>query len=141
MRTPRAGQCSRQILTTTTTSSSENVLLQQLVCMDECSIDFDCPEAKKCCPSACGPVCLNPIGIRENELLPPIPEIVHRRFLKGHKVEITIQTSANSSIYYHVETRYHIGHTLSMRKLSSWHWQPVEMTAEEILENKQKRLV
>lgn len=103
--------------------------LQKLSCLDNCSYDFDCPEVQKCCSSACGPVCMQPIGVRDDSLLPPIPKILKCTLLaREQKVEITLQS--NSSYYFHVEIRHHIGSLLSPRKLSSWQYQPVELLAE-----------
>ncbi|XP_073818538.1 anosmin-1 Kallmann syndrome 1 [Musca autumnalis] len=103
--------------------------LQKLSCLDNCSYDFDCPEVQKCCSSACGPVCMQPIGVRDDSLLPPIPKILKCTLLARElKVEITLQS--NSSYYFHVEIRHHIGSQLSPRKLSAWQYQPVELLAE-----------
>ncbi|XP_058981349.1 anosmin-1-like [Musca domestica] len=103
--------------------------LQKLSCLDNCSYDFDCPEVQKCCSSACGPVCMQPIGVRDDSLLPPIPKILKCTLIARElKVEITLQS--NSSYYFHVEIRHHIGSQLSPRKLSAWQYQPVELLAE-----------
>lgn len=103
--------------------------LQKLSCLDNCSYDFDCPEVQKCCNSACGPVCMHPIGVRDDSLLPPIPKILKWTLIaREQKVEITLQS--NSPFYVHVEIRHHIGSLLSPRKLSAWQFQPVEKLAE-----------
>ncbi|XP_075158435.1 anosmin-1 Kallmann syndrome 1 [Haematobia irritans] len=103
--------------------------LQKLSCLDNCSYDFDCPEVQKCCSSSCGPVCMQPIGVRDDSLLPPIPKILKCTLIaRDQKVEISIQS--NSSYYFHVEIRHHIGSLLSPRKLSTWQYQPVELLAE-----------
>lgn len=103
--------------------------LQKLSCLDNCSYDFDCPEVQKCCNSACGPVCMYPIGVRDDSMLPPIPKILKCGLIpREQKVEITLQS--NSSYYFHVEVRYHIGTLLSLRKLGTWQYQPVQKLAE-----------
>ncbi|XP_065371363.1 anosmin-1 isoform X2 [Calliphora vicina] len=103
--------------------------LQKLSCLDNCSYDFDCPEVQKCCNSACGPVCMQPIGVRDDSLLPPIPKILKCGLIpREQKVEITLQS--NSSYYFHVEVRYHIGSLLSPRKLGTWQYQAVQKLAE-----------
>lgn len=103
--------------------------LQKLSCLDNCSYDFDCPEVQKCCNSACGPVCMQPIGIRDDSMLPPIPKILKCGLIpREQKVEITLQS--NSSYYFHVEVRYHIGSLLSPRKLGTWQYQAVQKLAE-----------
>lgn len=108
---------------------------QNLSCLDNCSYDFDCPEVGKCCNSECGPVCMEPIGVRD--LLPPIPKISKYLVIRREqKVEITIQS--NSSYYFHVEMRYHIGSLLSTRKLGSWQYQPVEKLAEMKIDSTSK---
>lgn len=103
--------------------------LQKLSCLDNCSYDFDCPEVQKCCNSTCGPVCMYPIGVRDDSLLPPIPKISKCALIpREQKVEITIQS--NSSYYFHVEIRYHIGSLLSPRKFGPWQYQLVDKLAE-----------
>lgn len=70
---------------------------------------------------------MQPIG--DDSLLPPIPKISRYDIIKREqKVELTIQS--NSSYYFHVEVRYHIGSLLSARKLGPWQYQPVEKLAE-----------
>ncbi|XP_046805061.1 anosmin-1 [Lucilia cuprina] len=103
--------------------------LQKLSCLDNCSYDFDCPEVQKCCNSACGPVCMQPIGVRDDSRLPPIPKILKCGLIpREQKVEITLES--NSSYYFHVEVRYHIGSLLSPRKLGPWQYQAVQKLAE-----------
>ncbi|XP_055907118.1 anosmin-1 isoform X2 [Eupeodes corollae] len=108
-------------------------------CIDACQYDFDCPETQKCCPSTCGPVCQDAIGLDKDPTLPPIPKIVGFKLPKGQRVcEVTIQASANSVYAYHVEARQHVGSLFSARKLGNWQWQSGEKIAE-ISENKTRR--
>ncbi|XP_037953676.1 anosmin-1 isoform X2 [Teleopsis dalmanni] len=102
----------------------------KLSCLNHCSYDSDCPEVQKCCESSCGySVCTDVPEVREDNVLPPIPKILDCK-PKGHKVQITIQSSANSTYYCHVEVRYHIGQSLADRKFGKWQWQLVEKLAE-----------
>lgn len=113
--------------------------LQQLTCLDNCIYDSDCPLVQKCCDIGCGPVCVDAFGVREDALLPPIPKIVNSKLGRGNKVEITIESSANSTYYCHVEVRYHFGVSYAERKLSPWQCQLVEKIAE-ISDARSKRI-
>ncbi|XP_018787230.1 PREDICTED: anosmin-1 [Bactrocera latifrons] len=113
--------------------------LQQLICLDNCLYDSDCPLVQKCCDIGCGPVCVEAIDVREDALLPPIPKIIYSKLGRGNKVEIRIESSANSTYYCHVEVRYHFGVSYAERKLSPWQCQLVEKIAE-ISDARSKRI-
>uniref|UniRef100_W8B9R4 Anosmin-1 n=2 Tax=Ceratitis capitata TaxID=7213 RepID=W8B9R4_CERCA len=125
-REPRRGFCpSKQDFTTQEVSP-----IQRLSCLDNCIYDADCPVVQKCCDIGCGPVCVDALGIREDALLPPIPKILKYKLTRGNKVELTIESSANSTYYCHVEVRYHFGVSFAERKLGAWQCQLVEKIAE-----------
>lgn len=127
IKAPRRGYC--PIMQNAIFQNINSQPLQKLSCLDNCSYDYDCPDVQKCCTSTCGPVCMYPIGVRDDSMLPPIPKISKCALIpREQKVEITLQS--NSSYYFHVEVRYHIGSHLSPRKLGSWQYQPVEKLAE-----------
>ncbi|XP_067634970.1 anosmin-1 isoform X2 [Eurosta solidaginis] len=113
--------------------------MQRLACLDNCIYDSDCQGVQKCCDIGCGPVCVEAIGVREDGLLPPIPRILRYKLARGNKVEVTIESSANSTYYCHVEMRYHFGVTFALRKLSGWQCQLVEKIAE-ISDARSKRI-
>lgn len=73
---------------------------------------------------------MDALGIREDALLPPIPKILKYKLTRGNKVELTIESSANSTYYCHVEVRYHFGVSFAERKLGAWQCQLVEKIAE-----------
>jgi len=102
----------------------------RLSCLDNCQYDHECPEVQKCCASSCGPMCVEPLGVRNNTLLPPIPKILYFRRSRGHAVDLKIESSL-LVYYFHVEVRSHIGRYFAERKLGPWQWQKVEKTMEE----------
>ncbi|EDV53909.1 anosmin-1 [Drosophila erecta] len=102
----------------------------RLSCLDNCQYDHECPEVQKCCPSSCGPMCVEPLGVRNNTQLPPIPKILYFRRSRGHAVDLKIESSL-LVYYFHVEVRSHIGRHFAARKLGPWQWQKVEKTMEE----------
>ncbi|XP_017480267.1 PREDICTED: anosmin-1 [Rhagoletis zephyria] len=125
-REPRRGTCpNKQIF-----SMQEISPMQRLSCLGSCMYDADCPVVQKCCDIGCGPACVDAIGVREDVLLPPIPRILRYKLARGNKVELTIESSANSTYYCHVEVRYHFGVSFAPRKLSAWQCQLVEKIAE-----------
>lgn len=126
LRAPRAGSCP-----TVTSSSSMAMYARQarLSCLVNCVHDHDCLEVHKCCASACGPICMEPLGVRNATQLPPIPKILRFKMPRSHKVELTIESSL-LPYYFHVEVRSHIGRLFAPRKLGMWQAQP----AEQILE-------
>lgn len=97
----------------------------RLSCLDNCQYDHECPEVQKCCPSSCGPMCVEPLGVRNNTQLPPIPKILYFRRSRGHAVDLKIESSL-LVYYFHVEVRSHIGRHFAARKLGPWQWQKVE---------------
>ncbi|XP_022215258.2 anosmin-1 [Drosophila obscura] len=119
LRAPRAGSCpplGRQTR-------------PRLSCLDNCVYDHDCADVQKCCVSACGPVCVDPVGLRNDTELPPIPRIQYFKMSRGHKVELRIESSL-LVYYFHLEVRYHIGRFFAPRKLGLWQWQKVEKIME-----------
>ncbi|XP_037730178.1 anosmin-1 [Drosophila subpulchrella] len=102
----------------------------RLSCLDNCQYDHECPEVQKCCASSCGPMCVEPLGVRNNTLLPPIPKILYFRRSRGHAVDLKIESSL-LVYYFHVEVRSHIGRYFAERKLGPWQWQKVEKIMEE----------
>lgn len=135
-REPRRGFCpSKRNFTL-----PERSPLLQLTCLDNCVYDSDCPFVQKCCDIGCGPVCVEAFDVREDALLPPIPKIINSKMGRGNKVEIRIESSANSTYYCHVEVRYHFGMSYAERKLSPWQCQLVEKIAE-ISDARSKRFV
>ncbi|EDV93042.1 anosmin-1 [Drosophila grimshawi] len=129
LRAPRAGSCP-----SSSSSSSSGTLLvsarqARLSCLDNCVYDHDCIEVHKCCPSACGPICLEPLGVRNATQLPPIPKILRYKLPRSHKVELTIESSL-LPYYFHVEVRSHIGRLFAPRKLGMWQSQQVEKILE-----------
>ncbi|KAH8388638.1 hypothetical protein KR093_011740, partial [Drosophila rubida] len=120
LRAPRAGSC----------PSSKHLMRQaQLSCLDNCAHDHDCIEVHKCCASSCGPVCVEPLGVRNDTQLPPIPKILRYKLPRSHKVELTIESSL-LPYYFHVEVRSHIGRLFASRKLGVWQSQQVEKILE-----------
>ncbi|EDV44264.2 uncharacterized protein Dana_GF16108 [Drosophila ananassae] len=103
----------------------------RLSCLDNCQYDHECPEIQKCCSSSCGPMCVEPLGVRNNTQLPPIPKILYHRMSRGHGVELNIETSGQLVYFFHVEVRSHIGRHFVPRKLGPWQWQKVYKIAEE----------
>ncbi|KAL7727787.1 hypothetical protein ACLKA6_019729 [Drosophila palustris] len=122
LRAPRAGSCPSSML-----------LARQarLSCLDNCGHDHDCIEVHKCCPSTCGPICVEALGVRNSTQLPPIPQILRYKLPRSHKVELTIKSSL-LPYYFHVEVRSHIGRLFAPRKLGAWQSQPVEKILETI---------
>ncbi|KAH8383367.1 hypothetical protein KR009_008255 [Drosophila setifemur] len=102
----------------------------RLSCLDNCQYDHECPEVQKCCDSSCGPMCVEPLGVRNNTQLPPIPKILYYKMSRGHGVELKIESSL-LVYYFHVEVRSHIGRHFAQRKLGPWQWQKVEKIMEE----------
>ncbi|KAH8392653.1 hypothetical protein KR200_004855 [Drosophila serrata] len=102
----------------------------RLSCLDNCQYDHECPEVQKCCASSCGPMCVEPLGVRNNTQLPPIPKILYFKRSRGHGVELKIESSL-LVYYFHVEVRSHIGRHFAPRKLGPWQWQKVEKIMEE----------
>ncbi|ALC45978.1 Kal1 [Drosophila busckii] len=121
LRAPRAGSCPSSAASARQTA--------HLSCLDNCAYDHDCSEVYKCCASSCGPVCLEPVGLRNNSLLPTIPKILAYKLPRSHKVELTIESSL-LPYYFHVEVRSHIGRLFSARKLGMWQPQRVEKILE-----------
>ncbi|XP_064549721.1 anosmin-1 [Drosophila montana] len=120
LRAPRAGSCP---------SSALLARQARLSCLDNCVYDHDCLEVQKCCASACGPVCAEPLGVRNASQLPPIPKILRYKLPRSHKVELTIELSL-LPCYFHVEVRSHIGRIFTPRKLGMWQSQPTEKILE-----------
>lgn len=120
LRAPRAGSC-----------PSSTLLARQarLLCLDNCAYDNDCMEVHKCCVSACGPICAEPVGVRNASQLPPIPKILRYKLPRSHKVELTIESSL-LPYYFHVEVRSHIGRIFTPRKMGMWQSQQVEKILE-----------
>ncbi|XP_023034125.1 anosmin-1 isoform X2 [Drosophila willistoni] len=116
-RTPRRGSCPQLGRQT-----------RLLSCLDNCQYDHDCAEVQKCCSSGCGPVCVEPLGVRNDTQLPPIPKISSLR-PGSHKVELTIESSP-LVYYFHVEVCSHIGRLFATRKLGLWQWQKVQKIYE-----------
>ncbi|KAH8306234.1 hypothetical protein KR018_004901 [Drosophila ironensis] len=102
----------------------------RLSCLDSCQFDHECPEVQKCCASSCGPMCVEPLGVRNNTQLPPIPKILYFKMSRGHGVELNIESSL-LVYYFHFEVRSHIGRYFSPRKLGPWQWQKVDKIMEE----------
>jgi len=75
-------------------------------------------------------MCVEPLGVRNNTQLPPIPKILYFRRSRGHAVDLKIESSL-LVYYFHVEVRSHIGRHFAARKLGPWQWQKVEKTMEE----------
>ncbi|XP_017860707.1 PREDICTED: anosmin-1 [Drosophila arizonae] len=119
-RAPRAGSCP---------SSSLLARHARLLCLDNCAYDNDCIEVHKCCASACGPICTEPVGVRNSSQLPPIPKILRYKLPRSHKVELTIESSL-LPYYFHVEVRSHIGRVFTPRKMGMWQSQQVEKILE-----------
>lgn len=125
LRAPRAGSCP----TVSSSSMAMHARQPRLSCLVNCVHDYDCVEVQKCCASACGPICTEPLGVRNATQLPPIPKILRFKMPRSHKVELTIESSL-LPYYFHVEVRSHIGRLFAPRKLGAWQAQP----AEQILE-------
>ncbi|XP_054730387.1 uncharacterized protein LOC129239112 isoform X1 [Anastrepha obliqua] len=125
-REPRRGSCPNKL----NFSIQEIAPMQRLSCLGSCMYDSDCPVVQKCCDIGCGPGCVDALDVRDDVLLPPIPRILKYKVARGNKVEITIESSANSTYYCHVEVRYHFGVSFAPRKLSAWQCQLVEKIAE-----------
>ncbi|KAH8312692.1 hypothetical protein KR044_012224 [Drosophila immigrans] len=120
LRAPRVGSC----------PSSKQLMRQApLACLDNCAHDHDCSEVHKCCLSSCGPVCVEPLGVRNATQLPPIPKILRYKLPRSHKVELTIESSL-LPYYFHVEVRFHIGRLFAQRKLGVWQSQQVDKILE-----------
>ncbi|XP_017047184.1 anosmin-1 [Drosophila ficusphila] len=117
---PRAGSCPKNGRQT----------VDRLSCLDNCQFDHECPEVQKCCAFNHCPICVEPLGVRNNTQLPPIPKILYFRTSRGHAVDLKIESSL-LVYYFHVEVRSHIGQHFAARKLGPWQWQKVEKTMEE----------
>ncbi|KAH8417669.1 hypothetical protein KR222_004008, partial [Zaprionus bogoriensis] len=124
LRAPRAGSCPQS-----PPNGAMYVRQARLSCLDNCVHDHDCMEVHKCCASACGPICMEPLGVRNATQLPPIPKILRYKMPRSHKVELTIESSL-LPYYFHVEVRSHIGRLFAPRKLSMWQSQQVEKILE-----------
>uniref|UniRef100_A0A1A9X196 Anosmin-1 n=1 Tax=Glossina brevipalpis TaxID=37001 RepID=A0A1A9X196_9MUSC len=129
IKAPRRGYCPFNSI-----FKNMNIPLQGLSCLYNCSYDYDCPEVHKCCQSTCGSVCVEPWGVRDDTLLPPIPKIEEYTLIKyEQKVEINCTINSlqtNSTYFFHVESRHHVGHSLRPRKFGAWQYQPVDKIAE-----------
>lgn len=126
LRAPRAGSCPSSVAST---QGAVYARQARLSCLVNCVHDHDCMEVHKCCASACGPICMEPLGVRNASLLPPIPKILRFKMPRSHKVELTIESSL-LPYYFHVEVRSHIGRLFAPRKLGMWQSQQVEKILE-----------
>lgn len=126
LRAPRAGSCPSSVAST---QGAVYARQARLSCLVNCVHDHDCMEVHKCCASACGPICMDPLGVRNASQLPPIPKILRFKMPRSHKVELTIESSL-LPYYFHVEVRSHIGRLFAPRKLGMWQSQQVEKILE-----------
>lgn len=129
MKVPRRGYCPFNNI-----FRNMNTQLHDINCLDNCNYDYDCPEVQKCCFASCGPICIMPWGVRDDNSLPPIPRIEEYTLIpREKKVEINSTINAlqtNTTYFFHVESRYHIGLFLRPRKFGPWQYQPVDKIAE-----------
>lgn len=118
----KCGTCPRRNLTTGTPSNNATTWMEDN-CIDTCSNwDYNCPEAEKCCPTACGSVCQRPSDVDRIKVLPPMPKYLSLMESQSRKVELcwNLLSNKNKTVFFVIEGRSHPGSVFAPHKLNDW---------------------